>query len=60
MAIHKIKMWLGIGFVNAIHEEVEEFEMPDDATPEEIEEQKEAIARDWMTNFLDWGWADIE
>ena len=60
MAIHKIKMWVSIGYANADREEVEEFEMPDDATPEEIEEQKESIARDWMNNFLDWGWADID
>ena len=48
----KIKVWLNTGFAGANYED--EFEVEDDATNEEIEEE----ARDLAFNRIDWGWSE--
>lgn len=48
------RAYLSIGFANATREE--EFEFEDDATEQEIEEE----VRDWMHNYLEWGFHEIE
>jgi hypothetical protein len=50
----RYRAYLNIGFPTAIREETFEFE--DDATNEYIEEE----IRDWMNNYLDWGFQEIE
>ena len=50
----KYRAFMSIGFPTAKREE--EFEFEDDATEAEIEQE----VRDWMENYLEWGFYEIE
>lgn len=47
---------LSIGFPGATREGELTIEVDNDATPEEIENEKESAATDWMNNYLDLSW----
>lgn len=48
--MRRIKFSLSIGYANAGHEEVVEFD--DDATDEQIEQDYQ----DWCSSYIDGGW----
>lgn len=50
----KIHFHLGIGYANAVHDEIIEFE--DDATNEEIEEE----FNEWVNGYEDCSWWEEE
>lgn len=50
----KVEFYLGISFVGAEH--VEEVELPDDYTEQDIQEE----LNDWVNNWLDCGWQIID
>lgn len=51
----KINVWLGIGFgEGASHEDV--LELPDTATDEEIEEE----VNEWAQNYIETGWRRVD
>ena len=50
----KVEFYLGIGYANAEH--VEEVELPDDYTEQDIQEEFD----DWVNNWIDSGWQIIE
>jgi len=52
----KIKMHLSIGFQDG-HDEEETFEVPDDATPKQIEDMAGEITKEWAENYIDLGYA---
>jgi hypothetical protein len=35
-------------------------EIDDDATPEEIQEEKENVAKEWVNEQIDWYWEDAQ
>ena len=51
--MRKIKAYLETGFVGCRIEE--EFEVEDDATQQQIEEE----AREALFNSIDWGWHEV-
>ena len=50
----KVKFYLGIGYANAEH--IEEVELPDDYTEQDIQEEFD----DWVNNWIDSGWQIID
>lgn len=51
----KIKMHLSIGYQGS-HNEEDYFEVPDNATPKEIEEEAERFTNEWADNYIDLGY----
>lgn len=56
MKLHKFKVGASWGFAGANREDEIEFEMPDDVTPEEVENEAHKLAFEWACEFLD-SWA---
>lgn len=54
--IIKIEVSLGIGIVGAIHRDVLEIEVSDDASQEEINTICEQEYQDWASNYIDGHW----
>lgn len=60
MTVVKINVSLDTGFSGCNYRDTIEVEIPDDATPEEIQNLKEEAASDWAHNHIDIGWSDAE
>jgi hypothetical protein len=56
----KIKVHLSIGIAGAVHNDVIEIDIPDDATEEVVNQIKDEACEDWANNFIDLGWTDIQ
>lgn len=59
MAVQRIKVSLSIGFAGAVHKNIIDVEIPEDATEKEVEEIKEEAAKEWAFNYIDIGWSDL-
>jgi hypothetical protein len=60
MVKYKAKVSGNWGFINADRDDEIEFEMPDDATPEQVEDRAAELAFEWACEYLDVGAYDIE
>ena len=56
----KIRLNVSTIYVGSNYEEEIEFEVEDDATEEEIQAEKEEIAKDWLFENVNWGWIDVD
>lgn len=52
----KIKMHLSIGYQGS-HAEEDYFEVPDNATPKEIEDEAGRFTKEWSENYIELGYA---
>ena len=53
-----IEVHLSIGYAGADHDDVLEVEVPDDATPEQIEAEKELALKEWAFGYIDYYFID--
>lgn len=52
------KVSLGIGFSGAVHEDILEVEVENDASEQDIEQAKEEITTEWSYNYIDCGFGE--
>jgi TusA-related sulfurtransferase len=55
--IVRIEVHLSIGLASTEHNDVLEVDVPDDATPEQIEEACQEEYDTWLQGYLDAGWS---
>lgn len=56
----KIRLNVSTIYVGSTYEEEIEFDVEDDATEEEIQAEKEEIAKGWLFENVNWGWVDVD
>lgn len=56
----KVKFTLGIGFVGAEHEEVQDFPECDDMNITERQKYLDGCWLDWAWNYIDGGWNTLD
>jgi hypothetical protein len=55
--IIKFDVYVSTRYVGSDVKDTLELDIHDDATPEEIEQAKEELARDWLYENINWGWS---
>lgn len=53
-----IDVFVSTKYLGSTVKDTIEIEVDDDATPSEIEREKEQAAKEWMFDNIDWSWVD--
>jgi len=60
MKVVKIRVSVSTRYVGSLCTDEIEVYVDDNATPEQIESEKEDACKQWMFDQIDWRWVDVE